>query len=370
MFAFKTPLMRTVNLVESRVTDNTSDDPLKDLAFLSDHYSSKHEWDKANAATRHMLAVAEGNVSSSFQITPVDLELHETKKRLRRQSDERFWFRLALASILLFVAYVAVDYAQNNPKLLLDVRAQICALDPMTFVDRSNYFYQESKLTEALSECDKALALDSKNSDALQQKSYILYCLGDYHQAMLINELSDHKTWRYYSNQTTIEDALGNHKTAIASSEMEYAIRPRSILLYSVAWQAARAGDYEKALRFAQLETLKSTTDHDKAEGLSQEARYLVRLGRYDEAIKASTASINVTNKPLFSRAYTYRAEAKYNLSQYKEALLDACTAINMDYTDYRAYTVRAKCFQMLGRADDAEAEFEMADTWRNVRDT
>ncbi len=79
MVKFQTPLQQTVTLVERRVRDNRSEDPIRDLAFLSEHYRSKHEWDKASAASRHMLAVAEGS-TSVFEITPVDIELQESKQ--------------------------------------------------------------------------------------------------------------------------------------------------------------------------------------------------------------------------------------------------------------------------------------------------
>lgn len=369
MVAFHTRLKQTVTLVENRVKDKSSDDPLKDLVFLADHYSSKHEWDKANAATRHMLALAEGDSSSVFQTTPIDIELLQTTKRFSRERSLRMLSRLALACALLLGFWFAVDLAGQNPKFILDVKALVCAQDPMTFVDRADFFQKENKLNEALAECEKALALNSTNSEALQEKAFLLFCIGDYQNATRFNELSNHKTARFYSNQSIIQNAVGDNRAAATASEMENAINAKSVLLYSTAWSSASAGDYEKALRFAQLETLKSKTDYERAEGLSQEARYLLPLGRYSEAIRASSDSIGVSNKPLIGRAFTYRAEAKYHLSQYMEAVADASTAINIDCTDYRAYTIRAKCFEMMGRVSDAQADLHTAVTWRNGRD-
>ncbi len=369
MVAFQTLLKQTVTLVENRVKDKSSDDPLKDLAFLSEHYRTRHEWDKANAATRHMLALAEGNLNSDFKTTPVDLELQLSSKSLRRLRSNKELKGIIIGVFVLTGSWFAAFCMTNYPQFLLDARAQIFALDPQTFVDRAKYFHNHNQLGKAIEECDKALALDQTNSDALQRKSSVLYALGKYQQALQINDLSNREKAPYYYNLSMIQAALGNHEAAALACEKANALVPDSGEIYSIAYEWASAGDPEKALRFAQLETTTSKTDYDKAIGLSQEARYLLKLSRYPEAIEAATKSTKVGTNPLISRAFTFRAEALYQMSSYVAAAYDANTAINMNRDDYRAYEIRAKCFDMLGRPSDAAADRHSANIWRNGRD-
>lgn len=369
MVAFQTRLKQTVTLVENRVKDKSSDDPLKDLTFLSDHYRSRHEWDKANAATRHMLALAEGDVHSTFETTPLDIEFQQSRAALRRLSGNRVLKRFTVAFFVVVGIWYAALQLIATPQIMLDLKTQIFSTsDPQAFVDRAAFFQRKSQLKEALADCNAALKLDATNSNALQEKAFILFCMGKFQQALQVNERSNHRTTFYYGNVALIQAALGDDKAAAEASEMQNAMAQSPALLYSAAWSSANAGDYEKALRFAQLETITSKTDYDKAEGLSQEARYLLGLGRYQDALDAATKSINIGSKPLASRAFTYRAEAKYNLSQYAEAADDASKALNMDYTDYRAYSIRGKCSEMLGRTIDAQADFRNGDSWRNGR--
>ncbi len=370
MVAFYTRLKQTVTLVEKRVKDKSSDDPLKDLTFLSDHYSSRHEWDKANAATRHMLALAEGDLNSNFETTPLDIEFQQSRAILRRLNGNRKLIRFTFAFVVIMGIWCAALELIDNPQILLNIRAQIFAHDPQTFVDRANYFLNQNKLNDAISECDKALTLDPVNSNALQKKSLVLLNMGQYQLASKFNLLStDRKNGSYFYNLAGIQASLGDHKDAAVTYEKWNALSPDSNNLYAAAYEWARAGDSEKALQLAQLETEIGKTDYEKAQGLSQQARYLLRLSRYQEAIEASTKSINLGNKPLVSRAFTYRAEAQYHLSSYKAALDDASTAIIMNWEDVRAYEIRAKCFDMLGQPSDASADRNNADVWRNGRD-
>jgi hypothetical protein len=83
----------------------------------------------------------------------------------------------------------------------------------------------------------------------------------------------------------------------------------------------------------------------------------------------ASTKSISVGNCPLIGRAFTYRAEAEYHLGLYEEAISDASTATCMNGSDSRAYKIRAKCYEHLGRKTDAEADLLLADQAKNGRD-
>ena len=45
----KSAIGRTISLVEKRVSNDTSENPIRDLAFLSEQYHARGEWDKADA---------------------------------------------------------------------------------------------------------------------------------------------------------------------------------------------------------------------------------------------------------------------------------------------------------------------------------
>ncbi len=373
MVKFQTPLKQTVTLVERRVRDNRSEDPIKDLAFLSEHYRSNHEWDKASAATRHMLAVAEGRTTSVFEITPIDIELQQSKQHLRRRFRSRFWLTI---TILLSVAggtSFAASQFKIDQKFVLDLKTQMFPFDPQNFIDRASFFDSSNKFKEALDDYDKALILDPKNSAALQHKSSVLFEMGDLQQAWQANELSSRSNAYYFYNKRRIEEARGDFAAAALSQAKADTIRPCSNNKAFIGYEYARAGDFAKALQFAEQATDTAQADFERVWGFVTEARYNLRLARYQEAIEAASKAIDYDDNQHFaepiSTAYALRAEAEHQLALNEKAVYDASKAIGLDSRNYRAYNVRAKIFESMGRTDDAQADLRSAEYYRNWKD-
>jgi tetratricopeptide (TPR) repeat protein len=196
-----------------------------------------------------------------------------------------------------------------------------------------------------------------------------LYLSGRYQDSFDVNDFSTSKSKFYYRNQARAYQAQGNNAMAAIAIEKSCTIDTTSDDFFYAAFYSAKSGDFAKALSFAQMETEKSETDYGKAEGLSQQARYLLRLSRFREASEAASRSISVGDKQLIGRAFTYRAEANYQLGLYKEAVQDATTAICRNQSDLRAYKIRAKCFEKLGRKDDAMSDRRTGDDASNGGD-
>jgi len=373
-------LKQTVALVEERIQNRRSDDPLKDLAFLSEHYKSKHEWDKANAATRHMLAVAEGNESSTFEITPIDIELHQSRKLWRQRTVVRHSFIAVsiVAGILSIVAASAAisDRLKSEPKLMLDAKVQPFNRDPQNFIDRATYYRDHLQFSAALADCERALSIAPKNEAALELKSYILMQTGDHAGAFRAIDLMDHAGSDYRYTKSALEFLCGQYRSAAPT--MENISAPNSYQESFVAYSYARSGDFSKALQAAQAATMSATTDTDRAYGYTDQARYLLRLSRYNEAIGAASHGIDYGNRPqspserkysVLSLAYTYRAEALYQNGAYQSARDDASKALAVDRYNYRAYTIRAKIFDQMGLTSDAAIDRGQAELCRTDRD-
>lgn len=60
----KEKMATTMQLVENRVKAGTSPDLLKDMSLLTDLYTANEQWEKANAVSQQMIAVAEDNQST------------------------------------------------------------------------------------------------------------------------------------------------------------------------------------------------------------------------------------------------------------------------------------------------------------------
>ena len=110
-------LRQTVILVENRVREGKSEDAIEDLKFLTEQYSLNRQWDKANCASRYMVAIAEGRTDTTFDVLPEDLDYHLSRKYLLARSTRRAVTMLivgSLMSLALLWAFCSNIFATNH----------------------------------------------------------------------------------------------------------------------------------------------------------------------------------------------------------------------------------------------------------------
>jgi tetratricopeptide (TPR) repeat protein len=368
----KTRLGQTVTLVEQRVKNNKSEDPIKDLTFLSEHYRSKQEWDKANAATRHMLAVAEGH-ASSFEITPLDIELHQSKMHWKKRKDRKDLVQALAISLPMIAIMFAATFGPNclwefgRHQQTFDFLVWALPGNPSAYVGRAEFFMRDHNDAAALADCNSALALDPENNDAFQLKSWILTRQHRYEEAWAANELRDHSKANYLNYRINLDRMQHKHLDAARTLEKLRTVQSNWGIYWDICEQYVLAGRLDEALQCAKERT--ETADGDtyaEVQGWRLQARVLVALGRYEEAVQAASKSIELSPKQevapgysLLEPAQTFRAEAYVHLKKYQLAVDDATAALNMQgfSYSYRALKARAEAYSQLGLASRAKED-------------
>jgi len=358
MFSSCSKLKQTVTLVEKRVNENRSTNPTRDLDFLGEYYSDKRQWAKAIAASRHALAVAEG-YSSSFEVTAADVEYEQSRKSWQWQRLKRDIVQVAalysilLATVLLLVCAAAQFLNSSSransmaeKKSNLDLQIKLHPSNPQAYVNRAWFFLSQfDTRTKADADCKQALSLAPNDSNALQLQVQLNLRDDKYEEAWRANEKSSHTTSSYYRHKSVFERRSGDHAAEARSLETAYQLRksenesqqgPKFMSYYQIAEEYGKAGQFANSLRCAELEVAESTnwglTNWDRARVMARKARYLVSLGRNNEAINVANDTLSIQGR-IFYYAYAYRAKAYFNLGQYEKAIADAskCLALHDD---------------------------------------
>lgn len=383
MFSSCSKLKQTVTLVEKRVSENRSTNATRDLEFLGEYYSDNRHWAKANAASRHVLAVAEG-FTSSLEVTAADLEYEHSRK-----SWQRLLLKRGLARVASFIAFALITLlsvvcatallvhqlgwadTEAEKKSKLDLQIKLHPLSPQPYANRASFYLsQVGGLEKAASDCKQALILDPTSSDALQIQVELNLRTNKYEEAWRANEKSSHTTSLYYCHKSGFERRRGDYAAAARSLEKAYQLRksendsqqaPYFLSYFEIAEEYGKAGQFANSLRCAELQLAESTTNWHKAQALVMKARYLVALGRNSEAINAANDALQTGR----ITPYAYRAKAYFNLGQYEKAIADAskCLALHDAQTAYiyiYSLNVRAASFEKLGLIQRANSDRNM----------
>jgi tetratricopeptide (TPR) repeat protein len=372
MFNAHVLLEETIQIVERRLKEKNSADPMTDLAFLISEYTRRGELHKANMASTYMLRLAEGESQTQFEVTPLDVELlTDRKKYLRSQ----FRFNKKAAGVVLAIEVILlgmISFCQANPEWEIGARIALCPWDSNAFLDRAATSRKSRDWKSALADCEHALSVSPGNQRAYRLMSLIAYDSGDFDVALSCVERADLADRRNIRLKSEILFFKGNYRDAAlypfqAWSSSKPPLNATDAL--DAAYAFANSGDYEAALAAAEKAQTIAPNNEDLSAAHSQKARYLLRLQRYGEAETETTAAIalDAKGKPQLARwdAYLYRGEARLANHDSAGALADANNSIALKQFSGRQLRLRANAFKMLGQPDKASYDFRSAELYK-----
>jgi tetratricopeptide (TPR) repeat protein len=362
------PLNKTIRLVEARLADTTSENPVRDLAFLSEHYHARGEWDKASAASRQMLKIAEGDTETKFEVTPLDVDLLLDKKRYQRALLRKY---SPLFYLLFVVAFTIAGFGltlEQHPEWPTIFLADLCPWNCEALLNRAEYSIDQRNWQSASTDCDRALVLSPNNKRAHRLKAQVEFDQGAFDSALqLVNFCSptDIKAMRL---KAAILFAQGDFRAA--------AILPFQVLdtgktalnswdTINGAFAFARAGDYEAALAGAQKSLTIATNDHQRCAAHTDQARYLVHLQHFYEANAEAEKALTCGSENSYLNckvdAYLFRGEARLAFGDARGALEDANRSISYNHYDGRQFTLRGLAQMQLGKDAEAQESIRLA---------
>jgi tetratricopeptide (TPR) repeat protein len=366
-------LEETIQIVERRLKEKNSSDPMTDLAFLVSEYTRRGELHKANMASMYMLRLAEGESQTQFEVTPLDLELMMTdrNKYLRSQ------FRLKAAGVILAIEVILMGmivFCQANPEWEIGARITLCPWDSNAFLDRAAASRKSGDWKSALADCEKVLSVSPGNQRAYRLKSLLAYDAGDFDTALWCVDRADAADRRNIRLKSEILFLKGNYRDAALYPFQVWSTSKPPLIASDVlnaAYAFGHSGDYSAALAAAKKAQTIAFNDEDLSAAHSQKARYLLRLNRYGEAeTDAATAiALDAKGKQQLASwdAYLYRGEARLAKHDYAGALADANDSIILKHFTGRQLRLRANAFKMLGQSDKALDDTRLAELYNSA---
>ena len=368
MFTVHAPLEQTIRIVERRLMEKNSVDPMTDLAFLISEYNRRGELHKASTASRYMLGLAEGESHIRFEVTPLDVELlSDRKKYLHSQ----FRFSKKAAVIVLTIEFIvlgAISYCQANPEFTLGVRVALCPWDSGALLERAAASRKSRDWKSAQADCEKVLSMSPGNQKAYRLKSLIAFDSGELDAALSYVDRADVKDRRNIRLKSQILFFKGSYRAAALHPFQEWSISKPPLNAkdaLDAAYAFALSGDDTAALAAAEKAQTVAANNDESSAAHSQKARYLIRLNRSGEAEAEAAAAIalDANGKPQLSKwdAYLYRGEARLARHDYAGALADANNSIAICQDSGRQLLLRANAFKGLGQTDRASETIRMA---------
>jgi len=348
-------LKQTVTLVEERVRDGKSEDAFKDLTFLTEQYSLNRQWDKANCATRYMVAIAEGRTDTTFDVLPEDLDYHLSRKYFLARSTRRAVTTVIVLYGAIFAVMGICAVCQDQPLLLANLRCAMCWFDPHSFIDRAKIERTDGDLTNAVADCNKAIRLSRTNKEAHYALALCLFDQGRFADAYRQNQLSDRSKYEYWELKACIEIRQGHELDAAQDFDTSANLGKKSYLYLNERDSWALLGEYEKGLQAATSALSVAENSDQRADAYLAQARCLVKLSRWDEALTACANSLVLSPQKGFT--YAVQAEALMGKGDYSAAAESASKSLTLKSFFERAYTVRAAAFDKLGRSADAASD-------------
>ncbi len=359
----QTKLKRTVQIVENRLAETTSENPVRDLMFLAEHYHSSGELDKASAASRHLLRVAEGESMTKFEVTPLDVELLIDKKRHQEMRSKKLRpFLLSFLVVELMVLTAAGISPYISHEKMANIYVALCPWSCDALVKKARFEIWRQDWTAATAHCDQALLLKPGNKEAYRLKAEIALAQNDLETALRFIELCDANNLEVVDLKSHILFRQGDYESSarlpLAAISSGIA-RKNPYTAAGAAYSFAYAGKYDAALAAAKQQEDWSTSTRSRREAQVSQSQMLLKLGRYAECIRTASDVLADESKPwlrIYSRAYLYRAEAKFALHDSAGALDDINHSMATEIFSRRQYEMRIAALFGLGRTAEANA--------------
>ncbi len=189
----------------------------------------------------------------------------------------------------------------------------------------------------ALTDFNRAIALDTQNAHALAQRGLVRLNMQQYETAL-----------QDFNRASEMDTAIAQGKVAIA---------PTTTTLPALRGEAQRlAGRYDAALTDLTRALAAHTQDRW---AFARRGAVLRLLGRYDEALADLSQALALNNRDMWAlagRGETYRL-----LGQYEEALVDFGRAIDRYDRDIWTIAHRGETYRLLGQYEEALTDFNHA---------
>ncbi|KAL7641261.1 UNVERIFIED_CONTAM: hypothetical protein RMT77_008399 [Armadillidium vulgare] len=162
---------------------------------------------------------------------------------------------------------------------------------------------------------------------------------------------------RYEEAQEIVNDILQKDSTNVD------AIFVRGICLYYQDNQESAFTHFQHVLKLAP-DHMKAKDIYKKAKNLKlkkDEGNVAYKNGSFLEALKLYTEAleIDVNNKTTNSKLFCNRATVKSKLGKINDAVEDCTKAVNLNDGYVKAFLRRAKCYQDLGKHEEAVRDYE-----------
>ncbi|MFN0175897.1 MAG: tetratricopeptide repeat protein [Saprospiraceae bacterium] len=231
---------------------------------------------------------------------------------------------------------------------------------PVFYYERSVTYQKLGKFQMTISDCDKAIQLDSNYALAYNSRGFANSKLGqneaaitDYNMAIKFNP----NDVLAYNNRGGAKRDLGLYDAAI--SDFNKAIQldsndanvynNRGAAKFDLKLHGAAIADYDKAIRLDPKQSMPYRNRGVAKYALGQKK---VAIADYDKAIQLDSNNI---------KAYDDRGAAKYHFGQYEEAVFDLDNYVQRDTKNSGVYYVRGVCKTKLGQFKSALADLNKA---------
>jgi tetratricopeptide (TPR) repeat protein len=324
-------------------------------AILADY--TRGEYKKESRLILQALEAGAAKVIDSTQ----ELQICK-QQQVRLLQDDYFLAEAMAAEVVDVLAFVLRGDASKTP---INANAAL-SIDSKEFEIRMNKLFDEEKLHDVISECNKVIGLEKENGLAYRFRAIAYSTLqefdkakNDIDEAIRLNpEDGDSFFARGIYLQYVAEDeknALKDYDTAFKfrhnlENKKISAIYNQRGIIYS------HMNDYGKAITEFE-EAIKLTPDN--GEIYNDRGDVYSILENTDKAIADYTEAIRLN--PDYSQAYYNRGIEYYRLESYDEAIKDYTEAIRLSPDADFAYFNRGSTYFSLGEIDKAIADINAA---------
>jgi tetratricopeptide (TPR) repeat protein len=234
------------------------------------------------------------------------------------------------------------------------------AFDATEWTNASYSLLELNRYGEALSACDRALAIDHNNAGAWSNKGSALGGLKRYEEAIhacdqaLAIDQNDALAW---SNKGHALHDLNRYAEAIQACDRALAIDQNC----TVAWLSKGNALYEikRYEEAIQAYDRALAIDRNIAAGWSNKGLALYELKRYEDAIRACDQAIEIDQNDML--AWSSKGRALRYLERYEEMLLACDQALSIDQNYVPAWSKKGLALSYLDRYEEAIQAYDRA---------
>jgi tetratricopeptide (TPR) repeat protein len=278
-----------------------------------------------------------------------------------RQVDQR---KLNIIAAVILIGFSILTYQRNkvwkNEITLWDDTVKKSPHKPRPYNNRGNAYFDQGDVTQAMSDYNKAIEIDTSFVDAYNNRGFIYDKQGNLTQAMSnFNEAIeiDPSFASAYYNRGTIYDQQGNFTQAVSDYSKAIGIKPNFAEAYN-----NRGDVYNKQGNFTQ-----AMSDFNRAIEINPKyvEAYNNRGLTYDQQGNLTQAMFDFTKaielNPSFANAYNNRGNVYDKQGNLVQAMSDYSKAIELNPNYAEAYNNRGTIYDQQGNFTQAMSDYNKA---------